>query len=81
VLGALEWQWRCQRRISLLDILYALSNSRGYLWRQQQNELFINKETDFYPEQAEAFGLADQGLFLPHAAVFFRNYDKDGDLG
>jgi len=43
----------------------------------KQNELFINNGDLTFTEQAEKYGLADQG-FSTHAAFF--DYDKDGDL-
>lgn len=43
----------------------------------KQNELFINNGDGTFTEQAEKYGLADQG-FSTHAAFF--DYDRDGDL-
>jgi hypothetical protein len=43
----------------------------------KQNELFINQGDGTFVDQAEAFGLADQG-YSTHAAFF--DYDRDGDL-
>jgi hypothetical protein len=60
---------------SLLDIY--VCNSGDISGDNKQNELFINNGDGTFTEQAEAFGLADQG-FSTHA-VFF-DYDKDGDL-
>ncbi len=58
-----------------LDIY--VCNSGDIRGDNKQNELFINNGNLTFTEQAEAFGLADQG-FSTHA-VFF-DYDKDGDL-
>lgn len=52
-------------------------NSGDISGDNKQNELFINQGDGTFTEEAEAFGLADQG-FSTHA-VFF-DYDKDGDL-
>jgi enediyne biosynthesis protein E4 len=59
----------------LLDIY--VCNSGDISGDNKQNELFINNGDGTFTEQAEAYGLADQG-FSTHA-VFF-DYDKDGDL-
>jgi hypothetical protein len=59
----------------LLDIY--VCNSGDVKGDNKQNELFINQGNGTFLEQAEAYGLADQG-FSTHA-VFF-DYDKDGDL-
>lgn len=59
----------------LLDIY--VCNSGDVKGDNKQNELFINQGDGTFLEQAEAYGLADQG-FSTHA-VFF-DYDKDGDL-
>lgn len=59
----------------LLDIY--VCNSGDISGDNKQNELFINQGDGTFIEQAEAYGLADQG-FSTHA-VFF-DYDKDGDL-
>lgn len=58
-----------------LDIY--VCNSGDIAGDNKQNELFINQGDGTFLEQAEAYGLADQG-FSTHA-VFF-DYDKDGDL-
>nr|WP_254423416.1 VCBS repeat-containing protein [Algoriphagus sp. A40] len=58
-----------------LDIY--VCNSGDISGDNKQNELFINQRDGTFLEQAEAFGLADQG-YSTHA-VFF-DYDKDGDL-
>lgn len=58
-----------------LDIY--VCNSGDISGDNKQNELFINQGNGTFLEQAESFGLADQG-FSTHA-VFF-DYDKDGDL-
>ncbi len=58
-----------------LDIY--VCNSGDISGDNKQNELFINNGDGTFTEQAEAYGLADQG-FSTHA-VFF-DYDKDGDL-
>lgn len=58
-----------------LDIY--VCNSGDISGDNKQNELFINQGDGTFKEQAEAYGLADQG-FSTHA-VFF-DYDKDGDL-
>jgi hypothetical protein len=59
----------------LLDIY--VCNSGDIAGDNKKNELFINAGDGTFSEQAEEFGLADQG-FSTHA-VFF-DYDKDGDL-
>ncbi|MFT6808998.1 MAG: hypothetical protein ACJA01_002230 [Saprospiraceae bacterium] len=43
----------------------------------KKNELFINQEGKGFVEEAEKYGLADEGL-TTHIAFF--DYDKDGDL-
>jgi len=58
-----------------LDIY--VCNSGDIQGDNKQNELFINQGDGTYLEQAEEYGLADQG-FSTHA-VFF-DFDKDGDL-
>ena len=58
-----------------LDIY--VCNSGDISGDNKQNELFINHGDGTFSEQAEVYGLADQG-FSTHA-VFF-DYDKDGDL-
>ncbi len=58
-----------------LDIY--VCNSGDVKGDNKQNELFINQGDGTFLEQAEAYGLADQG-YSTHA-VFF-DYDKDGDL-
>lgn len=58
-----------------LDIY--VCNSGDIQGDNKKNELFINQGDGTFAEQAEEFGLADQG-FSTHA-VFF-DYDKDGDL-
>lgn len=63
-----------------LDIY--VCNSGDIKGDNKQNELFINQGTGqdglpIFREQAEAFGIADQG-FSTHAAFF--DYDKDNDL-
>lgn len=58
-----------------LDIY--VCNSGDVAGDNKQNELFINQGDGTFSEQAETYGLADQG-FSTHA-VFF-DYDKDGDL-
>ncbi|MCE7054046.1 VCBS repeat-containing protein [Algoriphagus sp. AGSA1] len=58
-----------------LDIY--VCNSGDIAGDNKQNELFINQGDGTFTEQAEAYGLADQG-YSTHA-VFF-DYDKDGDL-
>ncbi len=58
-----------------LDIY--VCNSGDIQGDNKQNELFINQGDGTFLEQAEAYGLADQGLSTH--AVFF-DYDKDGDL-
>ena len=52
-------------------------NSGDIAGDNKQNELFINKGDGTFTEQAEQYGLADQG-FSTHAAFF--DYDKDGDV-
>ncbi|MEO1803781.1 MAG: VCBS repeat-containing protein [Bacteroidota bacterium] len=64
----------------LLDIY--VCNSGDIEGDNKQNELYINKGPDAngipqFEEEAETYGLADQGLST-HAAFF--DYDKDGDL-
>ncbi|UZD22101.1 VCBS repeat-containing protein [Algoriphagus halophytocola] len=59
----------------LLDIY--VCNSGDISGDNKQNELFINQGDGTFSEEAEIYGLADQG-FSTHA-VFF-DYDKDGDL-
>ena len=59
----------------VLDIY--VCNSGDIKNDNKQNELFINNGDLTFSEQAEAFGLADQG-YSTHAAFF--DYDKDGDL-
>lgn len=59
----------------LLDIY--VCNSGDIDGDNKQNELFINNGDGSFSEQAEAYGLADQG-FSTHAAFF--DYDRDGDL-
>ncbi|WP_111670726.1 VCBS repeat-containing protein [Algoriphagus litoralis] len=58
-----------------LDIY--VCNSGDISGDNKQNELFINQGDGTFTEEAESYGLADQG-FSTHA-VFF-DYDKDGDL-
>ena len=63
-----------------LDIYVCKSGKPGGELRH--NELFINQGLDAngqlqFIEQAEAYGIADEGLSA-HAAFF--DYDKDGDL-
>jgi len=58
-----------------LDIY--VCNSGDIAGDNKKNELFINAGDGTFSEQAEEYGLADQG-FSTHA-VFF-DYDKDGDL-
>ena len=59
----------------LLDI--HVCNSGDIDGDDKQNELFINNGDNTFSEQAEVFGLADQGL-TTHASFF--DYDHDGDL-
>lgn len=59
----------------LLDIY--VCNSGDISGDNKQNELFINQGNGNFSEEAEKYGLADEG-FSTHA-VFF-DYDKDGDL-
>ncbi|MBB6325989.1 hypothetical protein FHS59_001617 [Algoriphagus iocasae] len=58
-----------------LDIY--VCNSGDISGDNKQNELFINQGDGTFSEEAESYGLADQG-FSTHS-VFF-DYDKDGDL-
>lgn len=58
-----------------LDIY--VCNSGDVSGDSKQNELFINQKNNSFTEEAEAYGLADQG-FSTHASFF--DYDKDGDL-
>ncbi len=69
--------------VSMIDIngdgwidIY-VCNSGEVDGRNKQNELFINQKDGTFIEQAEEYGLADQG-FSTHAAFF--DFDKDGDL-
>ncbi|EIM78604.1 hypothetical protein A3SI_00771 [Nitritalea halalkaliphila LW7] len=59
----------------LLDIY--VCNSGDVAGDNKKNELFINNGDGTFTEQAEAYGLADEG-FSTHA-VFF-DFDGDGDL-
>lgn len=59
----------------LLDIY--VCNSGDISGDNKQNELFINQGNGNFSEEAEKYGLADEG-FSTHA-VFF-DYDKDDDL-
>lgn len=52
-------------------------NSGDISGDNKQNELFINNGDGTFTEDAEKYGLADQG-FSTHAAFF--DYDRDGDL-
>lgn len=52
-------------------------NSGDISGDNKQNELFINNGDGTFTEQAEKYGLADQG-FSTHAAFF--DFDRDGDL-
>lgn len=58
-----------------LDIY--VCNSGDIAGDNKKNELFINQGDGTFSEEAEKYGLADQG-YSTHA-VFF-DYDKDGDL-
>ena len=58
-----------------LDIY--VCNSGDVSGDNKQNELFINQKDGTFREEAEAYGLADQG-FSTHASFF--DFDKDGDL-
>ena len=58
-----------------LDIY--VCNSGDVSGDNKQNELFINQKDGTFSEEAEAYGLADQG-FSTHASFF--DFDKDGDL-
>ena len=58
-----------------LDIY--VCNSGNVSGDNKQNELFINQKDGTFSEEAEAYGLADQG-FSTHASFF--DFDKDGDL-
>ncbi|HMT53774.1 MAG TPA: VCBS repeat-containing protein [Saprospiraceae bacterium] len=58
-----------------LDIY--VCNSGDVNGDKKKNELFINNKNNTFSEQADKYGLADQG-YSTHA-VFF-DYDKDGDL-
>lgn len=59
----------------LLDIYVCKSGPAGGVKRK--NELFINQGDLAFSEEAEAYGLAEEGL--SQHAVFF-DYDFDGDL-
>ena len=54
-----------------------ICNSGDIKGDNKQNELFINQGDGTFLEEAETYGLADQG-FSTHAAFF--DFDKDGDL-
>ncbi len=58
-----------------LDIY--VCNSGDIQGDNKQNELFINRGDLTFSEEAEAYGIADQG-FSTHGAFF--DYDRDGDL-
>ncbi len=58
-----------------LDIY--VCNSGDVSGDNKQNELFINQGDGTFAEQAETWGIADQGLSTH--GVFF-DYDRDGDL-
>ncbi|MCB0629106.1 MAG: CRTAC1 family protein [Lewinella sp.] len=58
-----------------LDIY--VCNSGDIEGDNKQNELFINQQDGTFSEEAEAYGIADQGLSTH--GVFF-DYDHDGDL-
>ena len=58
-----------------LDLFVTKAGAPG--GENRHNELFINNGDGTFSEQAEAYGLADEGLST-HAAFF--DYDKDGDL-
>ncbi len=69
--------------VSLVDInadgwldIY-VCNSGDVNGDDKQNELFVNNQDGTFSEQAQQYGLADQG-FSTHAAFF--DYDHDGDL-
>lgn len=59
----------------LLDIY--VCNAGFQKGKDQKNELFINNGDLTFKQQAEEYGLADDG-YSTHAAFF--DYDKDGDL-
>lgn len=54
-----------------------ICNSGDIQGDNKQNELFINQGDLTFSEEAEAYGIADQG-FSTHGAFF--DYDRDGDL-
>lgn len=56
-----------------LDIYVSVSGK----WTTTKNQLFINNGDLTFSEQAESFGIADQGQSTQ--AAFF-DYDRDGDL-
>ncbi len=58
-----------------LDIY--VCNSGDVAGDNKKNELFINQQNGTFTEQAETYGLADEG-YTTHS-VFF-DYDHDGDL-
>ncbi len=84
VAGRREWS----TGVSFADVngdgrldLY-VSNAGNAAGDDKQNELFINQGTGpdgipTFSEEAEAYGLADEG-YSTHAAFF--DYDRDGDL-
>lgn len=59
----------------LLDIYVCKSGPPG--GNRRKNELFINQGNSTFSEEAEKYGLAEEGL--SQHAVFF-DFDKDGDL-
>ncbi|MEL7339129.1 MAG: VCBS repeat-containing protein, partial [Bacteroidota bacterium] len=56
-----------------LDLYVCNATLRG----DRRNKLYLNDQNGKFHEQAEAFGVDDQG-FSTHASFF--DYDKDGDL-
>ena len=48
-----------------------------YISEQRKNLLFVNQKNNTFLEEAELYGLADEGI--SSQAVFF-DFDKDGDL-
>ena len=60
----------------LIDI-YVCNSGNVDGGREKKNELFINNGNLTFDEQAERYGVADEG-YTTHAAFF--DYDRDGDL-
>ncbi|WP_439484253.1 VCBS repeat-containing protein [Cyclobacterium plantarum] len=81
--SGIETQGKWATGVSIIDInqdglrdIY-ICFSGPYGARQRTNELYINQGDLTFREEAEAYGLADQG-FSTQAAFF--DFDRDGDL-